>query len=335
MSIPTLITISGTVLNAGGAGRLVFASSVLVRHNASNDVMAPREIEVAVGADGEFTTQVPATNDPAFSPTGWTWEVRAHFPSWKATFPVAIPYDSPDLAIDFSDLVPVPANDTGTLYAAVNHTHEGGGSGPSAGDTVVSSTTYGQVSSAGAASSYSRSDHRHGSVALPTPAAIGAAEEDHTHPGSGGQVATFARGRVTSGDVTLGSEADWTLAPGLSFSLAAVAGDSVEFSVHGLLQQGLTDFFELVVLNAGSIVRFGSTGTASPTTAGEGDPAIYPVNGTAIQRLSVAFGLTLVSGDIAGGVVTFGIAHKGAGSSAKVFASANYPLRWQIRNDHQ
>lgn len=322
MSIPTLITISGTVLNAGGAGRLVFASSTLVRHNASNDVMSPREIEIAVGTDGEFTAQIPATNDPAFSPTGWTWEVRAHFPSWKDSFPVAVPYDSPGLAIDFSTLVPVPPNDTGTLYAAVNHTHVGGGSGPSPGDTVVSSTVFGQTATAGAAASYSRSDHRHGTPDAP----VG---------GGGGAVATLTRGRMTSGDVTLGTEAAWTLVPGVSFVAPAVAGDNVEFQIGALVQQSSSDFYELVLIKDGLIARFGSTGTSSPAVAGEGDGAFYPASGSQFVSRALWFALTVQAGDLSGGNVTFGIAHKGSGSQAKVFASANFPLRWQIRNDHQ
>lgn len=125
MSIPTLITVTGTIRDASGpiAGRLVFASSTLVRDPATNDVMVPQEIVATVGSDGELSVPIPATNDPAFSPTGWTWELRPHFHGWSAAFSVAIPYDSPGATIDLSDLVPVPANGTGDLYALASHLH--------------------------------------------------------------------------------------------------------------------------------------------------------------------------------------------------------------------
>lgn len=52
---------------------------------------------------------------------------------------------------------------------------------PAPGGAVVTETGYGQASSAGAAGTWSRSDHTHGTQALPTPAAIGASATGHTH----------------------------------------------------------------------------------------------------------------------------------------------------------
>lgn len=124
MTTPILITVTGTIPLDG---RLVFASETLVLDSDSNAVMPPREIVVDVEADVEFTVDIPATDDPEFNPTGWTWEVRPHFPGWKTTFNVVIPFDSPDQEIWFSELVPVPADGTGDLYALANHQHEGAG----------------------------------------------------------------------------------------------------------------------------------------------------------------------------------------------------------------
>lgn len=80
---------------------------------------------------------------------------------------------------------------------------------PAAGTTVTSETTYGQSSTAGAASSYSRSDHTHGTPALPTPAAIGAAEDDHTHAVEAGEL--LMQDGVSSPPVPLETEdgTDW------------------------------------------------------------------------------------------------------------------------------
>lgn len=152
--------------------------------------------------------------------------------------------------------------------------------------------------------------------------------------GGGGTVTTHARAYITSGDVTPGAQASWTPVTGIVVSLAAVAGDSIEVTLSGLLNQTSSDFFDIVVLVGGSIVRYGSTGTSSPTAANEGDPSIYPVSGAPIIRTTAHYSLTVVSGDLSGGTITFGLAFRGSGSG-KVFASTNYPLRWHVRNDHQ
>lgn len=151
--------------------------------------------------------------------------------------------------------------------------------------------------------------------------------------GGGGTAATFARGYVTSGNITPGLTAAWTPITGLAFSLAAVAGDDVEFTMNGLLDQKATSFFDLAVLVSGSIVRYASTGTGSPSPAGEGDGATYPLNGSALRPLNAYFSLSVVSGDLTGGTVTFALIYKGD-ALGKVFASTDFPLRWRIRNDH-
>lgn len=127
MSTPVEITITGLI---GETGRLVFASSTVVRDELSNAVMLPMEIIVPVTADVQFSVDIPSTNDPDFSPTGWTWEVRPHFPTWRDSFSVAIPYDAPDGELWFSEIVPVPPDGDGVLYATVNHSHPPSGAGP-------------------------------------------------------------------------------------------------------------------------------------------------------------------------------------------------------------
>jgi hypothetical protein len=152
--------------------------------------------------------------------------------------------------------------------------------------------------------------------------------------GSGGTPATFARAVFSAGDLTMVNSAAFTPLAGITLSIAAVAGDNVEFDFAGLVNQGSSEFFEIVVLVGGSIVRYGSTGTASPSAAGEGDGALYPMTSVGIHPVNSFFSLAVASGDLSGGTVTFGLAYKGPGAG-KVFASANYPLRYRIRNDHQ
>lgn len=150
--------------------------------------------------------------------------------------------------------------------------------------------------------------------------------------------ATVARATVTSGNISATAHGSWTVLAGLSLSLAAAVGDDVELYVGALMDagSGIGDGFEMVVVGAGgAVARFGSTGTATPSDngPGEGDPANYPNVGQRFQPFSAIMSFTVTSGDLTGGNVVFGIAHKGTGGGA-VLASAAYPFRWRARNDH-
>lgn len=69
-----------------------------------------------------------------------------------------------------------------TDYSRGDHTHgtPAAPTVPTAGGSVVTETSYSQASTAGVAATYSRSDHTHGTVALPTPTAIGLGNVDNT-----------------------------------------------------------------------------------------------------------------------------------------------------------
>jgi hypothetical protein len=156
------------------AGRLVFTRTTVIFPSASDDdnFLIPGQTEAIVAADGILSVPLYAGNDPAASPTGWTYDVRPDFPGWKKPFVILVPFDAPGGEIDLNDLAPVPQDGTGELYALVAHTHPGGGSVTYG--AVSAQTTYGLASNSGSEDSISRSDHRHGTPALPTPSAIGA-----------------------------------------------------------------------------------------------------------------------------------------------------------------
>ena len=182
MTLPALITVTGTIRNSVGpvSGKIVFARSPVIFPAATNDanLAIPEEVVTTV-TNGVLSVALYASNDPNASPTGWTWEVRPHFTSWRSPFSIVVPYDAPGGTIPLNQLAPVPANGTGQLYALANHTHVGGGGvtyGP-----VTPETTYGAASNSGASANVSRADHQHGNPALPTPAAIGASAVGHTH----------------------------------------------------------------------------------------------------------------------------------------------------------
>lgn len=429
MTLPTLITVTGLIRDVNGpvAGRIVFSSDTLLRDEIGGGVVTPDEIVAVVGTDGLLSVQVPATDDPNFSPTGWTWEVRPHFPGWRTPFRAAIPYDMPDGVLDLGEVVATPPDGTEQLYALVNHTHEGGGGG---GDitygSVAAQTTYGATSSSGVATSVSRSDHRHGTPALPTPADIGAATSSHTHPydpagtavglisaheadttsvhgilntanlivesdsrlsnsrtptahaashqdggsdelaldgsqitggtvgfarlptgtgaaqvavgnhtheggGGGGSTVRVAHGYITSGNVTPQTTATFAaITGGPTASIAAEVGDVVEFSWSALTDTVSGLFFDHCVIVGGSAVRFGSSGTA--TAAVEGDPSMYPDRLDFYPLNSLGMVVTVESGDLSGGNITFGLAVINPNGGGIVYAGTAFPFRWRIVN---
>jgi hypothetical protein len=125
MALPKLITYRQTFLRPNGQpeqGFVRFEVPGFVRDSASDDVMAPGALTAAL-VDGDVTLQVPSTDDPAWSPQGWTYKVTVSLSSGTAEpIDVAVPYDSPNDELDL--LLPVPA-DSGELYAPVAHTHTG------------------------------------------------------------------------------------------------------------------------------------------------------------------------------------------------------------------
>jgi hypothetical protein len=133
VTLPALITITGIIKDHTGpvAGRISFVRSAVLfpTDPVDDNLLIPEEVVVTVGADGVLSQPLYASNDPAASPTGWTWEVRPFFPNWKTSFSIVVPYNAPGQTIGLNDLAPVPPNGTGQLYALANHTHSGGGGG--------------------------------------------------------------------------------------------------------------------------------------------------------------------------------------------------------------
>jgi hypothetical protein len=125
MATPTLVTVQGTYLKLDGTaetGSVRFESQTFARHSASDDVVSPGALTATLDASGDVTLVVPATDDPAWSPVGWTYRVTMQLSGVRREFDAAIPYDTPGGVLDLSDLLPAQPAD-GELYAAYAHTH--------------------------------------------------------------------------------------------------------------------------------------------------------------------------------------------------------------------
>jgi len=122
MATPTLVTVNGDLSPVLLAKQITFKIPSRLHRTGSPDVILPSTIEAEVAPDGTFTVQLYGTNDPAWNPSNWTYQVTIIGDDLKDQFYISVPYNAG--SIDFGDLLPaVPASE-GSLYAAYHHTHE-------------------------------------------------------------------------------------------------------------------------------------------------------------------------------------------------------------------
>lgn len=139
-----------------------------------------------------------------------------------------------------------------------------------------------------------------------------------------------ARGRVTSGDITLPNVGStWTQVSGLTFSLPAAVGDYVWFQPTLMMNPPGATFLDVAVKVSTNFVRFASSDAGAPST--DGDPGMYK-DAAYILAGGGVMEFVVESGDLDGSNVVFAIVHKGTGSTSILHASTNYPLRWRAVN---
>lgn len=131
MALPTEITISGTLLRVDGTpeqGHVTFSSTVRALSSNDETVMMPSLLRADLALDGSFEITVPASDDPAWTPVGWVYNVAVYTSLGKSTFKTVVPYDAVNGLIEFPELLPAVGGGS-ALYAAFSHTHPGGGEG--------------------------------------------------------------------------------------------------------------------------------------------------------------------------------------------------------------
>jgi len=131
MSFPTTITVNGTLTKIDGTpekGYIVFQNVTKVPSGTDEFVVTPSYVTATLDVDGAFSVDLPASNDPDWNPSNWTYKVIEHLSAGKKEFFTIVPYDAPAQEYDYSRLVPAIDVDE-QLYAPYNHTHAGGGTG--------------------------------------------------------------------------------------------------------------------------------------------------------------------------------------------------------------
>lgn len=191
----TLVTVHGqfdTLPSGGASGMVRFVSPSALQGSVDNSIVPYVDVTVGLDSSGTFITQLPATDATGWSPSGWAYTVTANL--GVRTITGTLQLAAANTSVELADLFqPDGAAESGTTYillaqkgvyggvAALDASTgevldgdgnpvSGGGGTPSG--TVVAETSYGQASSAGNASAYSRGNHTHGTPAAPAAATI-------------------------------------------------------------------------------------------------------------------------------------------------------------------
>jgi hypothetical protein len=128
MADPTLIHIFGQLRDAPLEGdqtaTVTFRSTQYVRH-IDGTVLEPFKVIGVADTTGHVSMYVPPTNDPVWSPVGWTYRVSIDPADGSPVVPfdVVVPYDASGAALTLGQVLPAGSPSLGVLYAAINHTH--------------------------------------------------------------------------------------------------------------------------------------------------------------------------------------------------------------------
>lgn len=104
------------------AGQVKFSGKVAAVSDAADTVILPNTIVATLDANGAFTINLPATNDPDILPNGWTYAVSESFTAGGGrTYEIDAPLSAQFTGIDLSEVSPRAAS-SGTPTAFVTLT---------------------------------------------------------------------------------------------------------------------------------------------------------------------------------------------------------------------
>lgn len=220
----TLVTVTGKVSGVpdGLPAAVKFTAANWAAGPAANALWPSFTRHAVIAADGTFSINLPATDDPAWTPVNWSYTVTLTYGDTTTTGTLTVPYAGG--TFDLADRIDLGGTVTaGVTYMPLSLRSAAGGvagldvdgdvidadgtkivNGVPA-STVVAETAYGAASAVGVATTRARGDHTHGTPALGTTGTTAAAG-NHTHaylPLTGGTV---------TGDVTVADNATATKA---------------------------------------------------------------------------------------------------------------------------
>lgn len=136
----TLVTVAirfDTPPSGGAVGKVVFRIPRPLTGATDGSIVPPVTLTANLDTDGTASIQLPATNDPQWTPTGWTYTVTAHVAGTSTTGTLQLDYQTP--SIELADLIQWDgAATTGTTYATLAQLGE---KVAKAGDTMTGALT--------------------------------------------------------------------------------------------------------------------------------------------------------------------------------------------------
>jgi hypothetical protein len=316
--------------DGGAPGYLDIRSPAPLIGPGSGSVVPPIARRVTLDTDGAGTVELPATNDPDWTPQGWAYTVTGRVGDGHLSGTITLDYQTS--AVNLADVFVSDGTTTvGVSYIPLTSRGAAGGVAGLDADGDVIDADGSKIIPGGGATAADVTLDPSGYAVITSAATDVQAGFDQVDDalGSAAPQMTVVRSVVTSGNITpQSSPSAWAqLTGGPTIAINAAVGDYVELSIGGLMFQPNGSVLELAVLNSG-LVRYGSTGGASPSL--EGDPAFY-LQPSTFRTVGATLDFVAEASDISNGQVTFCFATSGNGTGV-LYASSDYPLRWRAIN---
>lgn len=109
------ITVTGIYQSYTGTpltGTVSFMPSTVLLDIAAGVIMMPVVFTATLDSNGAFSIDLPATDDPDITPSGWTYAVQENVPSGRR-YSISIPYNSPGGIISLLSVVPEATTSAG------------------------------------------------------------------------------------------------------------------------------------------------------------------------------------------------------------------------------
>lgn len=114
--------VAPNVFQTPAVGDITFHLPFALRDSPDNVIVGPQKIPITL-VGGEFTTELPAVDDPDISPINWAYKVVINTDIWKGSFFLQIPSAGAPATLELADLAPAVTPPALITYALAGHTH--------------------------------------------------------------------------------------------------------------------------------------------------------------------------------------------------------------------
>lgn len=91
---------------APSSGYVAFRMPYALRDHAEGVILGPGTFRATLDKNGEFQLDLPASDDPDVTPTGWAYAVQVYTSSMQSKFNCVIPMATVGV-LEFTDITPI------------------------------------------------------------------------------------------------------------------------------------------------------------------------------------------------------------------------------------